>query len=345
MAVSAHFQREGRLVVYFGVYGIFALAAVSLPAETGAAVWSVILSGAAALAAMAVVRRLFRPRFSVLFAPLSRILQVALFLVTGVLLFADSYLRLHSYSTGMPATPLINLPPDRFVAFSVFAQAILMLREFLNVQGEQESRHSLRERLYQSKLRARRLERELLKKTIQPHFLMNTLAAIRALLLENPSIAARLLDELTGELNLILRMSRQSLVPVRDEIALCYHHLRVMELRREKGCRFSVRGVRGNETVPPLLFHTMMENGFTHADSPEGRLHFYLIKKEADGRSRYSFVVSNPKPERRIRRLKTGTGITYIKSRLEESYRGEWTLEHGQAKHRYFVHVAIPLEG
>lgn len=345
MAVSAHFQRERRLVVCFGFYGMFALAAVSVPAEAGTAAWSVMLSGAVALAALALVRMLFRPRFSVLFSSLSKILLLALFVVTGGLLFVDSYLRIHSYSTGMLGGPVIDLSPDRLVAFSVFAQAILMLREFLHVQGEQESRHSLRERLYQTKLRARRLERELLKKTIQPHFLMNTLAAIRALLLEDPGVAARLLDELTGELNLILRMSRQSLVPVRDEIALCYHHLRVMELRREKGCRFSVRGIRGNETVPPLLFHTMMENGFTHADSPEGRLHFYLIKKEADGHSRYSFVVSNPKPERRIRRMKTGTGITYIKSRLEESYQGEWTLEHGQAKHRYFVHVAIPLEG
>ncbi len=178
-----------------------------------------------------------------------------------------------------------------------------------------------------AKIRSQRLELELLKKTIQPHFMMNTLTAVRSWLLERPEKAVRLIDALADELRPILSNSDVKLIPLRDEIGLCRSHLVVMGLRLDHDYEFTVEGATGNETIPPLIFHTMVENAFTHGD-PYLITSFNLVKESFPGGTRFIFSVESGDSGNKA--IHEGIGIRYIRTRLEESYPECWSLECGQ---------------
>ena len=60
-----------------------------------------------------------------------------------------------------------------------------------------------RRRAQAAQLAAARLELELLKKNIQPHFLLNTLATIMETIEEGPKTAAALVESLAGEFRIL----------------------------------------------------------------------------------------------------------------------------------------------
>lgn len=205
----------------------------------------------------------------------------------------------------------------------------------------------LKDKIYHANIQSKRMELELYKKSIQPHFLMNSLSAIRYWVSESPDKSEQILDSLVGELHIILKVASKQLIPIVDEIALCKYHIGVMKMRMEKDYRFKTIGISPTEVIPPLIFHTLIENAFTHEDSLKARLSFVILKKniKKDGNlfSVYCFIVYNHcKVEKEnIMKHGSGTGLEYVRLRLEESYSGKWSLQHGKSKKGYRVIIQI----
>ena len=184
----------------------------------------------------------------------------------------------------------------------------------------------LRER---AQLRSSRLEIELLKKNIQPHFLLNSLNATLAWLEENPKNAARLLQALAEELRLILDFSSRKLVSLGEELHLCQTHLILMGLRHDKNFTLEIKGeIDEDEKNPPLILHTLIENGLVHGfkGRDEGVFIFTRIR-EPEGRVVYRLSNNGSREVNPTRRR--GLGLRYIKTRLEESFPGRWELHSG----------------
>jgi hypothetical protein len=185
----------------------------------------------------------------------------------------------------------------------------------------------------QTRLMATRLEIELLKKTLQPHFLMNTLTALMEVIEQNPSLAIKLIDDLAGEFRLLAAMSAEKTVSLAQELELCRTHLRVMSVRIGRECGLELEGMDESAyraaRVPPALFLTLIENGFSHqslVSSPAVfKLHGFV---SPGGAVRYTFV--SPGEVRGDSRTPGGTGLRYIRARLEESSPGRWAFD-GQA--------------
>jgi hypothetical protein len=131
-----------------------------------------------------------------------------------------------------------------------FCVLIILLTVSLSRQMAQQNR--LRQ---ESELRGARLELELLKKHIQPHFLLNSLNSIIAWLEENPATAARLVNALAEELRAILDFSKETLIPVNKELRLCRLHLEVMGLRQDKQFTLVADEMPDTDKIPPLVFH------------------------------------------------------------------------------------------
>jgi len=199
---------------------------------------------------------------------------------------------------------------------------VLRKEKEAETQSAMESKLKFRD----SQIRGQSLELELLKKTIQPRFIMNTLTALRSWLIEEPAKAVRLIDALADELRPIISNSDMKLIPLRDEIGLCRSHLTVMGLRLDRDYELTISGITGNETVPPLIFHTMVENAFTHCD-PHIFSRFSLCRETFDGTTRYTFAVDardNGKGP-----VREGTGMRYVRTRLDESYSQRWDMKSG----------------
>jgi hypothetical protein len=184
-------------------------------------------------------------------------------------------------------------------------------------------------------LAAARLEIELLKKNIQPHFLLNTLATIQAVIEQEPRTAVTLIDALAGEFRILNRVSGEKLIPIEQELELCRAHLHVMSLRKGAGCTLEVNGVDPHARVPPALFHTLIENGLTHLLPRNGRLEFELRADPLPVGGRYTLLARGDPQASSTQSTETkgpdgavpdGTGLRYIKARLEESFTGRWTL-------------------
>ena len=180
----------------------------------------------------------------------------------------------------------------------------------------------------QAKLTAARMEIELLKKSLQPHFLMNTLTALAETIEENPVKAVALIDDLALEFRAIAHLAGERSISLAQEIELCRAHLRVMSVRTDRPWKLECVGVDPESPVPPALFLTLIENSFSHQQPVDGATTFKLAATDGgngNGGRRYVFVAPG-KVRQGGSQLEGGTGMRYVRARLEETAPGRWRI-------------------
>ncbi|MBF0169606.1 MAG: histidine kinase [Nitrospinae bacterium] len=116
--------------------------------------------------------------------------------------------------------------------------------------------------------RALTLETQVMKNLIQPHFLLNSLNAIRAYLEESPAIAEEMLLALTSLLRRVIHHSGLDNVTLDEELATVRDYFAVMNRRYEATFRLDTEGVPATPLkLPPLILFTIVENSFKHGFS------------------------------------------------------------------------------
>jgi hypothetical protein len=175
-------------------------------------------------------------------------------------------------------------------------------------------------------LRSTRLELELVKRGIQPHFLMNALTSILESIEQEPARAARFVEALAGELQLLSRVSMHQLIPIELELALCRAHVALMSERLEIALALRCSGIDPSELVPPALFHTLIENAITHGRFAATGAELALEAHRTGSLRRYRLVSPelDPAPAG-----PDGTGLRYVRARLDESHGDRWRLRGG----------------
>jgi hypothetical protein len=177
----------------------------------------------------------------------------------------------------------------------------------------------------ETQLTAARLEIELLKKNLQPHFMLNTLTALTEVIERDPPSAVKLIEDLAEEFRAIARIAGEKQVPLGQELELCRAHLRVISLRTGAKWELATADLDESAAVPPALFLTLIENGLVHQEPVAGVGTFTLQMTRIAGVVRYTFL--SPGAVRTIPgRATGGTGLRYVKARLEESFPGQWKL-------------------
>ncbi len=166
-------------------------------------------------------------------------------------------------------------------------------------------------------IRASRLENQLLKSTIQPHFIMNSLTSLQELIEQEPSKASKFVLELSRVFELFAKISDRKLIPINDELDLISAYLEIMGVRKNISFQLERIDLTEDDAIPPGVLLTLVENGLTHGyeDREEGR--FSIARKEDDSTLTYS-VFNDGKASSGA--SNNGTGINYVISRLKESY-------------------------
>lgn len=157
----------------------------------------------------------------------------------------------------------------------VFAGGGLAVVYYLG-ERQRIAQYSAREQL--QRLRAERdaadMRLAVLQAQVEPHFLFNTLASVRSLILTEPERAAQTVDTLGDYLRATLPRLREAGVEeatLVKQIDLCTSYLELMNVRMAG--RIAVR-VEADDAVralpfPPLILLTLVENAITHGLEPK----------------------------------------------------------------------------
>ena len=190
-------------------------------------------------------------------------------------------------------------------------------------------------------LRSSTLENQLLKKSIQPHFILNSLTSLQELIDQNPEGASDFVDQLAEEFKLLSKVSDQKLIPIEDELNMCRIHLKIMEYRKNSSFTLKTEGLNGQEMIPPGVFHTLIENGITHGYGTKHHGCFILKKIQQNGHIEYTFF-NDGEIESDSEEIQTkGTGLKYIEARLRETYQSYWSLESQKVQNGWEVKISI----
>ncbi len=177
----------------------------------------------------------------------------------------------------------------------------------------------------EAQLKSAHLENELLKKNINPHFILNTLTSIIVWLRKDSNSAIKLIEALAEEFRMINQISALKLIPIKQEIDLCKAHLKIMSYRKGADYKMEILDINEKENIPPMIFHTLIENGLTHGYENKITGIFKLQRIKNSDCTKY--ILSNDGDFNTDEsKDSSGFGLRYIKSRLEESYPNRWNL-------------------
>jgi sensor histidine kinase YesM len=226
---------------------------------------------------------------------------------------------------------ILQIASFLFIMFIMFAVSRQVLEQ-------QEIQRSI-------EIRSHRLETDLLKKSIQPHFIVNTLSSIKALARKEPDKSEALIQALASEFRIINKISAEKEISILEELELCEYHLQIMGLRLDAKFDLIKNNIFFYEKIPPLIFHTLVENGITHAFKPRESGSFWLSSEKKNGYITYEMQndgsLLNTFPEDHFKVTEEGMGIKYVKARLDESYPGKWRMDYGLKDSKWFVKIEI----
>lgn len=204
---------------------------------------------------------------------------------------------------------------------------------------EQEHRkHRLQKQLLEAKLAA-------LQGQIEPHFLYNTLANVRALIRQDAAASELMLTHLIAYLRAAMPDLRSPTTSLGQELERAQAYLQIMQIRLGDRLRFRIEAAPDTLRclIPPLSLMTLVENAIEHAVEPQlhgGMIH---IRAHQDARS-LTIVVEDNGPGF-AQELGEGVGLLNLQERLRAMYeeRAQLNFESDMEK-GLRVTVLIPIE-
>lgn len=240
-----------------------------------------------------------------------------------------------------PIDPLPMLGPGELVAF--FGGLLLM---GMNL-GVKLYFMSQRDRERQKIIDQRNLEQQMeyLKYQVNPHFFMNTLNNIHALVDIDPERAKTTIVELSKMMRHILYEGSKKLIPLTREMEFLNLYVQIMRLRytRKVHINVDVPPQLPELKLPPLMLIIFVENAFKHGISYREES-FIDIKLRVENK-RLLFSCCNSKPTQ-VQRTneKGGMGLQNVRQRLELLYDDDYTLDISDGEKTYEVKLDIPMQ-
>lgn len=197
-----------------------------------------------------------------------------------------------------------------------------------------------------SQIEKHALERQLqyLKYQVNPHFFMNTLNNIHALVDIDPERAKTSIVELSKLMRYVLYEGNNKLTPLSREVQFLNNYVRLMSMRYSDNVRISldVPEILPDSLLPPLLLVIFVENAFKHGISYRTKS-FVEISLQPHG-DRLLFSCRNSRPEiKHDENMKGGVGLSNVRRRLDLLFPGNYTLDIKEQEDTYTVCLDIPL--
>ena len=193
-------------------------------------------------------------------------------------------------------------------------------------------------------LKAESLNRQLetLRYQINPHFFMNTLNNIHALVDVDPEKAKESIQAFSKLMRIVLYEGDSPTIPLEHEANYIRHYISLMRLRYPETVIIDLALPQdtAGAKVPPLLMASFVENAFKHGISYEEHsfVHVSMTLKE----EKIYFKCANSRHVGKADTQAGGIGMQNVRERLDLLYGGLYTLNLTQTDKVYEILLILP---
>ena len=197
--------------------------------------------------------------------------------------------------------------------------------------------------LEQEKLRS---ELEYLKFQVNPHFFMNSLNNIHALIDIDKEKAQGAVMELSGLMRYVLYDKSSMFLPLEKEMQFLGNYIDLMRLRYTDRLEIKTSFTQEHKGVyvPSLLFMQFVENAFKHGVTYKKQSHIYVSFDVDEDNGLVVFVCRNTLPGTENSVTSGGIGIENARKRLELLYGEKASLNISNDGNWYNVELKIPIQ-
>ena len=223
---------------------------------------------------------------------------------------------------------------NTFIAFLLLSMNLGIKEYFRSVKNQHDT----------DELRRQHLEQELeyLRYQINPHFFMNTLNNIHALVDIDPEQAKNTIVELSKLMRYVLYDGSRPTIPLSKETEFLKHYIGLMRLRYSDSVRIKVDipDETPDVQVPPLLFVSFVENAFKHGISYQSESFIMVSLNVREGYISFSCINSKHETNQDPH---SGIGLENTRKRLRLLYQENYTFNINENAKTYEVLLKIPV--
>lgn len=205
------------------------------------------------------------------------------------------------------------------------------------------------ERLH-SEAQQQQLKTELafLKYQISPHFFMNTLNNIHALVDLDPKDAKDAIIKLSGLMRYLLYDSDQDgQSTLKKEIQFIQNYLELMRLRFDPSnlkITFDYPEDGDDLSIPPMIFLSFIENAFKHGVGSQQKSSINIRLTKEKGWLKFSIKNTKPLEQNKGNNESSGVGLENVQKRLDLIYGSNYGLQIFDQESTFEVTLKLPLK-
>lgn len=277
------------------------------------------------------------PRF--LFAKKRNLFLLTNLLLIVILLIGSYYNNEHGVLGDLrpddlpprPKSPIMYLVRD-FISYVLMIGLVTALRLSRKL-------HLSEEALKEAENARVKAELANLRSQINPHFLLNTLNNIYALTTIDTDKAQKAIKELSSLLRYVLYENPNNRVSVTSEADFIKTYIELMSIRLPRKVKVTTHfnfHERSTTQIAPLIFISLIENGFKHSVSASGEGFIDILFEEKRESNEVILSITNSNHAKADEdKSGHGIGLKQVRGRLELLYKDNYTWEVKQTDKEY----------
>lgn len=192
-----------------------------------------------------------------------------------------------------------------------------------------------------------RTEAELknLRNQLNPHFLLNTLNNIYALIAFDSNKAQTAVQELSRLLRHVLYDNQQNFVTIDKEMDFIRNYIELMRIRLSSNVTVNTQiDIRSDSRteIAPLIFISLIENAFKHGISPTDPSYIHIHFSEFPGQVCCE-ITNSYHPKNQMDKSGSGIGLGQVEKRLELTYPNHYEWEQGVSENEKEYHSKLTI--